>query len=77
MLMVMRHAIGSPMVPHAKEAPGTETYRRMGFSLAAMAPMALAGVLLGGTAIFFVLPRVSSRFLSSYATSNDLQIGFS
>jgi len=76
MLMEMRHAIGSPMVP-AKEAPGTETYRRMGFSLAAMAPIVLVGVLVGGAAIFFVLPRVSSRFLSSYATSNDLQIGFS
>ena len=36
MLMEMRHAIGSPMVP-ARDAPGTETYRRMGFSLAAMA----------------------------------------
>jgi transglutaminase-like putative cysteine protease len=76
MLMEMRHSITSLMV-HAREGSGPNSYRKMGLSLAGIAPLVLGIVFLGGAAIFFVLPRISSRYLSAFATSNDLQTGFS
>jgi transglutaminase-like putative cysteine protease len=75
MLMEMRHSMASPMAHARGDAAGSE--RRMAWSLATMGPLVLVIVFLGGAAIFFVLPRVSSRYLSSFATTSDLQTGFS
>jgi hypothetical protein len=41
-----------------------------------VAPLIVLLILLGAAAIFFVLPRVSAGYLSSYAMHNDLATGF-
>ena len=58
-----------PLVPHA--------YRKLSFTVAAVAPVLLSLILLGAAAIFFVLPRVSGGYLSAYAGGNDITSGFS
>jgi protein-glutamine gamma-glutamyltransferase len=76
MLMEIRHSISSPVV----QSPTRTTwasYREMAMALSGVAPIILTMVLLGGVVVFFVLPRVSSRYLTSYATGSSLQTGFS
>jgi transglutaminase-like putative cysteine protease len=51
--------------------------RQMGFWLAAAAPGFVFFMLVTGAAIFFVLPRVSSNYLSVYGPSGGIATGFS
>lgn len=76
MLMEMRHSANAE-VAHAREREATAQHRRMGFALVGISPLILTVVLVGAAAIFFALPRVSSRYLSSYATTSELLTGFS
>ena len=75
-LMEMRHSVAEDH-GHAQEAKDTAPYRRMANVLMATAPLLMLMILAGGSLIFFVLPRVSSRYLSAYAPGNDLATGFS
>ncbi|HET7439682.1 MAG TPA: DUF3488 domain-containing protein, partial [Terriglobales bacterium] len=75
-LMEMRHSGGLASV-HGKESGESREYRQMAFSLSAAAPMLALLILAGGAVIFFLLPRVSVHFLTSYALTNDLSTGFS
>lgn len=75
-LMEMRHS-GAVATVHGKESAESREYRRMAFSLLAAAPLLALLILAGGTVIFFLLPRVSAHFLTSYALTNDLSTGFS
>jgi protein-glutamine gamma-glutamyltransferase len=61
---------------HAQPDDGT-TARKMGVSLAAAAPLFVFFISLGGAAIFFLLPRISSGYLSAYAPGNEISTGFS
>lgn len=76
MLMEMRHSISSPVV-QSQTRTTWASYREMAIALSGIAPLILAMVLLGGAVVFFVLPRVSSRYLTNYATGSSLQTGFS
>lgn len=49
----------------------------MASALLAIAPALMLMVLAGSFLIFFLLPRVSSRYLSAYAPTSDVSTGFS
>ncbi|MGA8151055.1 MAG: DUF3488 and transglutaminase-like domain-containing protein [Terriglobales bacterium] len=74
-LMEMRSASAGATI-HAQAGDGTAP-RKMGISLAAAAPLFVFFISMGGAAIFFVLPRISSGYLSSYSPSNEISTGFS
>ncbi|HEY1660062.1 MAG TPA: DUF3488 and transglutaminase-like domain-containing protein [Candidatus Sulfotelmatobacter sp.] len=53
-------------------------HRRMAFSLARVTPLLVLMILLGATAMFFVMPRrMSAGFLGNYTFGTDLSTGFS
>ncbi len=49
----------------------------MGVSLAKVTPALVLLIALGAAVIFFVLPRVSSGYLSAYTPSGEIATGFS
>ena len=75
-LMEMRNVCAKATV-HASESTGSQAYRQMAFSLAGAAPAIVLLILLGAGGIFFVLPRISSGYLSAYAPGRELTTGFS
>jgi transglutaminase-like putative cysteine protease len=75
-LMEMRHSSSTATI-HARESGDKQAYRHMAFSLAGVAPVLMVMILAGGSAIFFVLPRISSRYLTTYAPGSDVSMGFS
>ena len=75
-LMEMRHSVAEDS-GRAQEPKDSAPYRRMTNVLLATAPMLMLMILAGGSLIFFLLPRVSSRYLTAYSPGNDLSIGFS
>ena len=75
-LMEMMHASQAspvqgrdPLVPRA--------YRKLSFTVAAIAPLLLGMIFVGGFFIFFLLPRVSAGYLGATSAANDLTSGFS
>ena len=75
-LMEMRHSVAEDS-GRAQEAKDSAPYRRMANVLFATAPMLMLMILAGGSLIFFLLPRVSSRYLSAYSPGSDVSTGFS
>jgi hypothetical protein len=63
------HELPAPAVPNPS--------RRMTRSLSGIAVVMTAAVVVGATAIFFVLPRLSAGYLSAYAPRNEFVSGFS
>jgi transglutaminase-like putative cysteine protease len=75
-LMEMAHASGKATVA-SRESRDKLAYRHMAFSLAGAAPVLVVFILLGAGIIFFVLPRISGGYLSSYNPGRELSTGFS
>jgi protein-glutamine gamma-glutamyltransferase len=75
-LMEMRRA-SARATAHSKESADSRASLRMAFSLAGVTPALSLGILLGATAIFFVLPRISSGYLSAYTPGSEVSTGFS
>jgi transglutaminase-like putative cysteine protease len=75
-LMEMRRASAQATV-RAKSSSDDSAYRQMAFSLAGAAPMLAFLIMLGAGAIFFVLPRISTGYLSAFARSREISTGFS
>src|SRR5580658_4613801 len=79
-LMEMRHSVAAEQAratdPRAVAPASIPPYRRMAYGLLAVAPALMLMVLAGSFLIFFLLPRVSSRYLSAYTPSNDVSTGF-
>ena len=75
-LMEMRHSVAEDSA-RAQEPRESAPGQRMGYVLLATAPALMLLILAGGALIFFLLPRVSSRYLTAYSPSNDLSVGFS
>jgi len=48
----------------------------MAFGLLAIAPALMLTIFAGGFLIFFMLPRVSSHYLSAYSSTSDVSTGF-
>jgi len=75
-LMEMRHS-SAENLGHAEEPKQSLPHRRMAYVLLASAPVLMLMILGGALLIFFLLPRVSSRYLSAYSPSSDISTGFS
>lgn len=75
-LLEMKNS-GATAVVHFKESGGGVAPPRMALSLSRTAPLLVILILLGGTAIFFVLPRTSAGYLSAYAPTDTFSTGFS
>jgi transglutaminase-like putative cysteine protease len=74
-LMEMRRSSAAALV-RAREDQEQGT-RKLGWWLAATGPVFMLLILLGGTAIFFLIPRVSTGYLGAYAPGGQLSSGFS
>lgn len=59
---------------HSRDA---EEHRKLAFSLARLTPALALLILVGATAIFFVLPRISSSYMSEYSLGTNFSTGFS
>lgn len=75
-LMEMRHSLGSGLTV-AREPREARRSRRLGYSLATLAPVLMGLVLAGGAAIFFLMPRSAAQYLSAYSHPSDFSVGFS
>lgn len=75
-LMEMRH-VSSKATVHSKDVSDQRDYRQMAYSLTGAAPVLVLCILLGAAAIFFVMPRISTGYLSAYSPSTQLTTGFS
>jgi len=74
-LMEMRHSLAEEHA-RAQEPRINSPYGRMAYVLLATAPLLVLMIMAGSFLIFFLLPRVSSRYLSAYTSTNDLSTGF-
>ena len=79
-LMEMRHSVAAEHT-HAQDprvtSPGvTSPARGMAYGLVAIAPVLMLMILAGSFLIFFLLPRISSHYLSAYTPTSDVSTGF-
>ncbi len=74
-LMEMRHSVATEQA-HAQDPRVAGPNRRMAYGLLAIAPALMLMILGGSFLIFFLLPRVSSRYLSAYTSTSDVSTGF-
>ncbi|MGD0823432.1 MAG: DUF3488 and transglutaminase-like domain-containing protein [Terriglobales bacterium] len=83
-LMEMRHSVVSES-SHALDprgaaagvlSPSVSPTQRMAYALLAIAPALMLMILAGSFLIFFLLPRVSSRYLSAFTPTSDVSTGF-
>jgi protein-glutamine gamma-glutamyltransferase len=79
-LMEMRHSVADltqAQDAHVAANRGASSTGRMAYSLLAIAPALMLMILAGSFLIFFLLPRISPRFLSAYTPTSDVSTGFS
>src|SRR5271156_3770790 len=85
-LMEMRNSVAAE--PELAQDPPTSTpggtssrptspSQRMAYALLGVAPVLMLMILAGSFLIFFLLPRIAPRFLSSYSPTRDVSTGFS
>jgi transglutaminase-like putative cysteine protease len=82
-LMEMRHSVESQPIhsqTHAQinssDPRSIAPAKRMAYGLLAIAPALMLTIMAGGFLIFFLLPRVSSRYLTAYIPTSDVSTGF-
>ncbi|HZR31886.1 MAG TPA: DUF3488 and transglutaminase-like domain-containing protein [Terriglobales bacterium] len=75
-LMEMRRSAALAVV-RAREDDTPAAQQKMGYWLAACGPLFVTFILLTGTAIFFLIPRVSAGYLGAYAPGTEFATGFS
>ncbi len=75
-LMEMRHSVASEQT-HAQDPRVSFPARPMAYGLLAIAPALMLMILAGSFLIFFILPRISSHYLSAYTPTSDVSTGFS
>ena len=78
--MEMRHSVANEQT-HALDQDisslgATLPSRRMAYGLMAIAPLLMLMILAGSALIFFLLPRISSRYLSAYTPTSNVSTGF-
>jgi protein-glutamine gamma-glutamyltransferase len=62
---------------HARHSNDAQEHRHLAFALVRFAPVLMGMILIGGTALFFVIPRISAGYLSGYSYGTDFSSGFS
>ena len=75
-LMEMKHASAKATFQSANPIYAM-AHRRMAFSLVRVVPGLVLLMFLGGTAIFFLLPRGSAGYLGTFSEGTSLTTGFS
>ena len=76
-LMEMRRS-GSAATIQARHSPDPYQHRRLAFALARTAPVLVMMILIGGSALFFVMPRsISAGYFGEYSFGSNLSSGFS
>lgn len=75
-LMEMRRS-GHAASIHARHSADPMEHRYLAFALAKTAPGLMVLILIGGAALFFVMPRISAGYLGGYSFGTDLSSGFS
>jgi protein-glutamine gamma-glutamyltransferase len=73
-LMEMRHSVAAEQ--NAQDPRAAAPARRMAYGLLAIAPALMLMILAGSFLIFFLLPRISSRYMSAYTPTSDVSTGF-
>ena len=73
-LMEMWHSVAAEQNAQDPRVPAPA--RRMAFGLLAIAPALMLMILAGSFLIFFLLPRISSRYMSAYSPTSDVSTGF-
>src|SRR5262252_601798 len=64
-LMEMQRS-GTQATVHARHSSDPREHRSFAFALARIAPALMLMILIGGTALFFVMPRISAGYLGGY-----------
>jgi protein-glutamine gamma-glutamyltransferase len=75
-LMEMRRSGHSANI-QARHSSDPQEHRRLAFSLARVAPALMLMILVAGSAVFFLLPRMSAGYLGGYSFGTDFSAGFS
>lgn len=75
-LMEMRRS-GREANVQARHSSDPREHRRLAFSLARVAPALMLMILTCGSAVFFLMPRMSAGYLGGYSFGTDLSAGFS
>jgi len=75
-LMEMRRSAHAASV-QARHSSDPKEHRHLAFSLARIAPALLLMILISGTAVFFLMPRMSAGYLGGYSFGTDFSSGFS
>ena len=75
-LMEMRRSGMSASI-QARHSSDPHEHRHLAFSLARFAPALMLMILIGGAALFFVMPRMSAGYLGGYSYGTDFASGFS
>jgi transglutaminase-like putative cysteine protease len=75
-LMEMRRSARASKF-HAQHSVDEHEHRHLAYSLAHLVPGLVVMILIGGAAVFFLLPRMSVGYLGGYSFGTDLSTGFS
>lgn len=75
-LMEMRRS-GHAANIRARHSSDPQEHRHLAFALARMVPGLMVMILIGGAALFFVMPRMSAGYLGGYSFGTDISSGFS
>lgn len=75
-LMEMRRSAQAANV-QARHSANPWEHRHLAFALAKIAPGLLVLILISGTALFFIMPRMSVGYMGGYSFGTDLSTGFS
>jgi protein-glutamine gamma-glutamyltransferase len=75
-LMEMRRS-GQAANIQARHSTDPAEHRHLAFALAKVAPGLMLLILIGGSALFFIMPRMSAGYLGEYSFGSDVSTGFS
>ena len=75
-LMEMRRS-GHAASIQARHSNDPLEHRHLAFALARVAPGLMLMILVGGAAVFFLMPRMSAGYMGGYSFGTDLSSGFS
>src|SRR5579872_5905895 len=75
-LMEMRRS-GHAANIRARHSSDPQEHRHLAFALARIVPGLMVMILIGGAALFFVMPRMSAGYLGGYSFGTDISSGFS
>jgi transglutaminase-like putative cysteine protease len=75
-LMEMRRSVQATNI-QARHSSDPHEHRHFAFALVKIAPILMLLILIGGAALFFIMPRMSAGYLGEYSFGRDLSTGFS